>query len=116
MSDMDHLPWDVTAGTTVRTGGDNLHARATALAVSAMETVASQPVADVADTGYGRAQASYEARLAEMRSSSAQSHLAANNARAIEAAERKAERRARHEAVNAAAQAEAKRRRNDKAA
>jgi len=116
MNTTESLPWDTTTGTTVRQDGGDLHARATSLAVAAMEAAALAPAVDVADTDYGRAQASYEARLVEIRASSAQSHLAANNARAVAAAERKAERQARHQAGNAAAQAEAKRRKNDKAA
>lgn len=108
------LPWD-TAGTVASTGGD-MHARATGLAVKAMEAAAAQTVTDPADTDYGRAQASYEARLAEIRATTAQGHLARNNARAAEAQQRKAERQARHEAANAASRAEAQKRRTDKAA
>lgn len=109
------LPWDTDTATATTTG-DDMHARATSLATRAMEAAASQTVVDPADTDYGRAQASYQARLAEIRATSAREHLARNNARAAEAQQRKAERQARHEASNAAAQAEARQRKLDKAA
>ena len=99
MTNLNDLPFDVT-GTTVRTDGGDLHARATSLAEAAATAAAAQPLGDPADTDYGRAQADYQRRLAEMRASSAQSHVEANNARARDAETRKAGRLAAHLARN----------------
>lgn len=97
MNTNDTLPWNDTA-TAPRTTGTDLHARATSLATAAMEAIAGQPVGDIADTDYGRAQARYDAELAAIRTASARNHLEANNARAKAAAVAKAERQAAHQA------------------
>lgn len=115
MTNTASLPWDTTDAATT-TSGTNLHARATSLAVAAMEIAAAQPIGDPADTDYARAQARYQADLAVIRNENAQRHVAANNALAAQAASRKAERRAAHEARNADAKAAASQRKLDKAA
>lgn len=96
MTNTASLPWDVDT-TVATTSGTDLHARATSLAHAAMEAAALQPITDPADTDYGRAQAEYHRRLAEIRAESAQRHVAANNARAEAARQAKAERIAAHE-------------------
>lgn len=104
MTSTSTLPWN-TDGATVTTSGTDLHARATTLAEQAMEKAAKLTVTDLADTDYGRAQARYQAELAVIRAESAQSHVAANNARAEAAALAKAERQAAHQArIDAAKQ------------
>jgi hypothetical protein len=112
---MNTLPWNDDAAQTVTTGSD-LHARATSLATAAMEAAASQPVGDIADTDYGRAQARYAADLAAIRTASAKKHLDANNARAAAAAAAKAERQAAHQARLDQAKADAAARKLAKAA
>lgn len=113
----NQLPWDDADGvTTTRTAGGDMHARATSLAHAAMNAVAAAAPANPADTDYGRAQASYQARLVEIRAESAAQHVAANNARAAEAAARKAERQAAHAARLEQSKAEAQQRKLAKAA
>lgn len=103
MTNTAQLPWDDTDGkTVVRTDGGDMHARATGLAVAAMNAVADTDV-DVSQTSYGQAQARYEADLAAMRADSARRHVENNNRIAAEAAARKAERQAAHQARNDAA-------------
>lgn len=110
MNNSATLPWDDDNSISF-TSGEDLHARATSLAHAAMEVAASTPF-NPADTDYARAQAEYDRRLTEIRNENARNHVAANNARAAEAAARKAERQAAHEARNAAA----RQRKLDKAA
>ncbi len=103
MTNTAQLPWDDSDGkTTVRTDGGDMHARATGLAVAAMNAVTGTDV-DVSQTSYGRAQARYEAELAEIRAENARRHVENNNRIAAEAAARKAERQAAHQARNEAA-------------
>lgn len=114
MTSTANLPWD-TDGTTVNTGGD-LHARATALALTAMDAIGDEPITDLADTDYGRAQARYEADLKQIRDENSRNHIAANNARAQAAAAARADRQAAHEARNEAAKLDKLQRKLAKAA
>ena len=114
MTDANTLPWD-TDGRTAHSDGGDPHARATALATAAMNAAAlAGPGAG--PSSYELERAEFARRLSDMRASTSRAHLDANNARAAEAAERKAARQAAHEARQAALAEEARVRRALKAA
>lgn len=106
------LPWNAE-GTVARTSVDG-HARATELAVAAMNTAADTDNGGMTD--YQRARASYEARARQIREENMVKHVSANNKRAQDAAEKRAQRQAEHEARNKQAAEAARQRRLAKAA
>lgn len=106
------LPWNAE-GTVVRTTVDG-HARATELAVAAMNAAADAPSDGMTD--YQRARASYEARARQIREENMHKHVSANNKRAQDAAEKRAQRQAEHAERNQQAAEAARQRRLAKAA
>lgn len=109
-----NAPWNTKEGTVSNSLSADPMARAKSLAIEAMEAVENSPASGLTD--YQCAQADYEARLNEIRLKNQQDHVAANNARAELARQRKEQRQAEHEARNAAARQAANERRLAKAA